>query len=80
MKTVIKKRNRRSIKAENLAKVIKTEIIDGRYRSGDLLPTREQLVEEYNTSKLTLQKSIFQLLFFRFCCVNHICIVKYEGG
>jgi DNA-binding LacI/PurR family transcriptional regulator len=57
----IKKRNRKSIKAENLVKLMKSEISSGNYRSGDLLPTREQLRHQYNTSKVTLQKSIEQL-------------------
>ncbi len=59
-------RNRKSIKTDKLVQSVKQEIIDGKYKSGDLLPTREQLVIQYETSRVTLQKSFDRLINEKF--------------
>lgn len=63
-------RKRDSLKVKVTVETIRQEIIAGKYPAGSLLPTREQLVKTYSTSRVTIQKSINQLVAENFIETN----------
>ncbi|MBB6098363.1 GntR family frlABCD operon transcriptional regulator [Deinobacterium chartae] len=44
-----------------LKQVIKTDILKGRYRPGDMLPPEPQLCREYEVSRITVRRAISEL-------------------
>lgn len=59
---VVRTRNRKSVKAEAISSEIRKEIIDGKRELGSMLPIRDQLIEDFGISRMTLQKSMDLLI------------------
>lgn len=54
-------RHRRADKRQQVLSALRGSIVDGRYRPGERIPTRVELLETFDVSTLTLQKALDQL-------------------